>query len=80
MSTAPNTVAGATYVYEVKAEDPDGEALIYRLDAAPKGMTIDAATGRIQWPLAEAANGAHTIKVVVQDPPAQPARSNFLWT
>ena len=77
VTTAPNTVVGETYIYEVKAEDPDGEALVYRLENAPKGMTIDAATGRIEWPLAEVPDGSHAIKVVVQDPPGATNTQEF---
>lgn len=39
------------YKYEVKAEDPDGDILTYRLKESPegKGMEIDSATGVITW-------------------------------
>jgi hypothetical protein len=40
---------GEMYVYDVDAEDPDGDTLTYALSVAPDGMTIDAATGRIEW-------------------------------
>ena len=46
-------VAAATqdqpYTYDVEATDSDGDPITFRLDAAPAGMSIDAATGLIQW-------------------------------
>jgi len=42
------TTAGSIYRYSVKASDPDGDPLSYRLTAAPDGMTIDS-RGRILW-------------------------------
>ena len=74
--TRPNTVTGAEYVYEARAEDADGDALTYRLEAAPPGMTIDAATGRIRWPLAQAPVGDHKIRIVAQDPSGAVATQN----
>ncbi len=40
---------GFIYEYTVLAADPDHDALSYSLAAAPSGMTIDLANGRIQW-------------------------------
>ncbi len=37
------------YRYQVVANDPDGDVLTYALATAPSGMTIDSATGEIQW-------------------------------
>ncbi len=37
------------YFYDVEASDPDGDVLTYALAAAPSGMTIDSATGLIDW-------------------------------
>ncbi len=37
------------YQYQVKAYDPNGDTLTYRLIRAPQGMVIDAATGLISW-------------------------------
>ena len=40
---------GQQYVYDVDAGDPEGDTLTYELTDAPEGMTIDPATGRIEW-------------------------------
>ena len=41
--------SGQTYRYQVEAVDPNGEPLTFRLEVAPHGMSIDAATGLITW-------------------------------
>ncbi|MEA5471931.1 putative Ig domain-containing protein [Spirulina sp. 06S082] len=37
------------YHYQAIATDADGDAITYRLNLAPEGMTIDENTGSIQW-------------------------------
>ncbi|MFH1850560.1 MAG: Ig-like domain-containing protein, partial [archaeon] len=39
----------ATYTYDVEATDADGDTLTYALVTSPSGMTINTATGLIQW-------------------------------
>ncbi len=49
-STPVNTaVEGSAYQYDVEAQDADGDTLTYALALAPQGMTIDPATGVIDW-------------------------------
>jgi hypothetical protein len=48
-SVPSTTVEGGVYTYAVKAMDPDGDTLRYRLSQAPEGMTIQQETGLIQW-------------------------------
>ncbi len=40
---------GDNYVYDIEAEDPDGEDPIYELTDGPEGMTVDPATGTVRW-------------------------------
>jgi hypothetical protein len=50
ISSSPSTtVAEGLYTYNVKATDPDGDPLQFRLSQAPEGMTIEPGTGIIQW-------------------------------
>ena len=49
ITSSPPTTISNRYAYEVKANDPDGDELTYSLEGAPPGMTIDPATGRIEW-------------------------------
>ena len=59
--------AGQTYDYAVHATDVDGDPLTYHLIAFDTGMTIDAATGEIQWTPTAAQIGIHLIAVGVDD-------------
>jgi len=54
--------------YTVQAMDPDGDPLTYRLQGAPKGMTISN-TGRISYKGSTTEpGGAYTIAVLAEDP------------
>lgn len=66
-------VTGATanqaYAYDVDATDPDSiDVLSYSLTTAPAGMTIDPATGLIQWTPTTNQIGIQSVTVRVQDP------------
>lgn len=54
---------GDTYLYPVKAFDPDGDPLTFSLTVAPLGMTIDSA-GFISWPTQSAMEQVNTIQTV----------------
>lgn len=66
-SVPPTAVDQGRYSYTVTAVDPDGDPLTYRLDTAPRGMTIDPASGRIAWPLTAETLGTHRVRVTVED-------------
>lgn len=58
----------APYSYQVKAKDPDpADKLIYSLTKKPEGMTIDEATGLIEWKPTRSHAGAHDVTVRVSD-------------
>jgi hypothetical protein len=57
------------YVYEVKAEDPDGDQpLRFELGSGPPGMAIDLVSGVITWPVPQDAQGAYPVEIAVSDP------------
>ncbi len=58
---------GALFVYQVHAEDPDGDRPRFRLIEGPEGMTISATRGEIEWRPTPAQAGDHTVKVEVDD-------------
>ena len=63
------TVSERTYVYDVEATDPDATALSFTLTEAPVGMTIDALSGLISWPLtADNIGQIAPVTVQVEDP------------
>jgi hypothetical protein len=67
ITSSPALVAepGEPYVYDVRGVDGDGDALRYRLVRSPSGMTIDNATGKVQW--LPRARGAHEVELAVSD-------------
>ena len=66
-SNPPAILDQGRYVYTVAASDPDGDPLSYSLEAAPVGMTIDKATGRLEWAVFSSTGGSNRVKVVVED-------------
>jgi hypothetical protein len=49
-STPPTgATAGAQYVYQVAASDPDGDAPAFRLVEGPAGAALDPQSGRLTW-------------------------------
>ncbi len=41
--------AGLLYQYDAHATDPDGDPVIWSLDTAPTGMSLDSRLGRLRW-------------------------------
>jgi hypothetical protein len=54
-----------SYVYQVAAEDGDGDPIIYSLTSAPQGMTIDPERGLIHWKVSVKDQGIHPIEITV---------------
>ncbi|GAA6619287.1 putative Ig domain-containing protein [Scytonema sp. NUACC26] len=69
-SKAPDkAIPGITYIYDIKAPDPNDDALTYSLDSTSlgKGMTIDS-LGRLRWtPTTAHTLAPHTVQVTVSD-------------
>ena len=63
-----NAIQDLPYRYDIVAKDPDVDPLTYSLDTAPAGMTIDAASGLIQWTPDNSQIGDHVVIVRVEDP------------
>jgi hypothetical protein len=58
---------GKTFIIQINATDPDGDALSYELLSGPEGMTIDKKSGMINWPLKENNSGDYPVKVKITD-------------
>ena len=69
ITSTPATLAtfDVLYTYDVNATDSDGDTLTYSLTANPASMTIDSATGLIDWTPAFVQIGDHTVTVNVSD-------------
>ncbi|QDV45478.1 Putative deoxyribonuclease RhsC [Stieleria neptunia] len=66
------TVAGSVYEYELRAEDPDGDDLTYRIAAGPDAMSLVPATGTsgptLVWNSSVSDLGLHNVVLEVSDP------------
>jgi hypothetical protein len=70
---------GTAYTYPVTASDPDpGDTLTFSLTTAPAGMSINAASGLIQWTPNAGQIGSHPVTVRVQDQGGLFAPQSFL--
>ena len=59
---------GSKFSYDVNAKDADpDQTLTYSLVKKPEGMTIDSASGLIEWEPNEEQIGTHDIEVKVED-------------
>lgn len=67
MSTPSAASGKERYEYAVRATDPEGDSIRYRLETAPPGMTIEADTGRIAWQAAPELTGTYRVRVVAED-------------
>ncbi|GAB5443698.1 MAG: hypothetical protein Fues2KO_40470 [Fuerstiella sp.] len=78
LSTPPTSGAvGATYLYQVAANDADQDTLTFSLTQAPTGMTINPQTGRIQWTPATGQDGNADVGVTVADSLGATITQNF---
>jgi hypothetical protein len=55
------------YDYAVQAKDVDRDPLVFNLEIAPPGMSIDRSTGQLTWKVAPGLAGTHHVKVIVED-------------
>lgn len=67
ITSVPNTILqlSESFSYTVEAEDIDLDTLVFGLEKSPDGMTIDSATGVIQW--TPSAADSYNVTVVVSD-------------
>jgi len=67
ISPPPTSTEGTTYLYQVKAGDPDNDPIVFTLKSAPKGMEIDRNTGLIRWEIRPEDKGPHLIEIEASD-------------
>ena len=67
ISSAQGGWAQGQFSYAASAADPENDPLIYALESAPSGMTIEEKTGRIQWEAPADSAGVYKVKILVKD-------------
>ncbi len=75
--SSPETMVGAQYIYDVEAIHPSDLPISFVLDQAPTGMTIDPATGVIQWTADTNQIGTHSATITVSDGLGQTDSASF---
>jgi len=58
---------GETFTHKINAFDPDGDKLLYSLETALEGISINSETGFITWPVPEDFTGEAIMIVSVSD-------------
>jgi hypothetical protein len=66
-SLPPVSMQDGKFSYQVQAEDPDGDRLIYSLEEPADGMEIDAESGRLEWRIPQDATGKKQIRIMASD-------------
>ncbi len=67
LSSPPTSVEKMTYLYQVRANDPDNDPLRFTLKSGPKGMEMDKITGLIKWEIRKEDKGNHSVEIEVSD-------------
>jgi hypothetical protein len=68
---------GSIFTQRIKANDPDGDALVYSLKSAPPGMTINDSSGFIKWKVPDDFTGTQSFSVSVSDGHGGEVAQNF---
>lgn len=66
-----------SYVYDAVAADGDGDPVTWSLEAAPIGMSINAATGAIRWTPRADQVGTHQVVLRATDPLGASTQQSF---
>jgi hypothetical protein len=67
VSSPSNKISGGVYTYQVKANDPDNDLVIFNLKTAPKGMEINQETGLIRWQIGQGGHGTQSVEIEASD-------------
>ena len=80
VSSPPTHLSGNIYTYQVKAEDPDNDPIIFTLRTSPKGMTVNKETGLIQWEVSKEDRGDHLVEIEAADPDGAKSLQRYTLT
>ncbi len=78
VSSPPTSVEKSAYIYQVRANDPDNDPIIFTMKSGPKGMEMDKNTGLIRWEIRREDKGSHSVEIEVFD--SEGARSIQRYT
>jgi hypothetical protein len=67
-SSPPQKTNGNIYTYQVTANDPDNDPIVFILKTGPKGMEMDKETGFVRWEIRKGDQGPQSIEIQASDP------------
>jgi hypothetical protein len=67
VSSPSNKLNGNIYTYQVQANDPDDDPILFTLKSAPKGMGINKETGLLLWEIHKGDHGAQLVEIEASD-------------
>ena len=79
-SLPPQSFQVDDYRYQVRAVDPDGDRINYRLEEAPPGMEINPESGLVTWKVAPGMSGNYRVKIVADDGTGLTASQEFAFS
>jgi hypothetical protein len=77
-SSPPQKTNGNIYTYQVTANDPDNDPILFILKTAPQGMEIDKEAGLVRWEIRQGNQGTQSIEIQASD--SEGARSFQRYT
>jgi hypothetical protein len=80
VSSPPTSVEKSTYIYQVKANDPDNDPITFTLKSGPKGMEMDKNTGLIRWEIRREDKGSHSVEIEVFDDAGAKSIQRYMMT
>jgi Putative Ig domain len=66
-SSPPDKTDGSIYTYQVNADDPDTDPVVFDIKTAAKGMKINKKTGLLRWEFLKSDHGTHSIEIQASD-------------
>ena len=73
-------MVGNTYIYNAVAGDPDGETVIFSLQDAPAGMTVNGDSGQVKWDVPADYLGTINYVIIASDAAGNEARLPMNFT
>jgi hypothetical protein len=80
VSSPPTSVEKSTYIYQVRANDPDDDPITFTLKSGPKGMEMDKNTGLIRWEIRREDKGSHSVEIEVSDDAGAKSIQRYMMT
>jgi len=79
-SSPPTHLTGGKFIYQVKAEDPDGDPITFSLVDPPKGASIDSKNGTVEYTVPPEILGSINFTIKASDNHGNYSLQKFSYT